>query len=73
MSKAKRFIEYLKGKGLSSFTHLDIVLQTGTTCPHSVLRSMKPLLNTLGFQLREESEKNKNNSGFHTRYFIEVL
>jgi len=73
MSYAKNFIEYMKNHNIASFTHVDIVIQTGTTCPHSVLRSMKPILNSLGFQLREEAEKNKNNSGSHTRYFIEVL
>lgn len=73
MSRAKNFIEYLKSRNISSFTHLDIVLQTGTTCPHSVLRDMKPLLKVLNISLREESEKNLNNNGKHTRYFIEVI
>lgn len=73
MSRAKDFIEYLKNKDIRSFTHLDIVIQTGTTCPHSVLRDMKPILKALGISLREETEKNANNRKRHTRYFIEVL
>lgn len=73
MSKAKNFIEYLKNKNIQSFTHLDIVLHTGTTCPHSVLRDMKPILKTLGISLREATERNANNSSNHSRYFIEVL
>ena len=73
MSYVKNFIEYMKNKNIQSFTHLDIVLQTGTTCPHSILRDMKPYLKALGISLREEKEKNSKNSGTHTRYFIEVL
>lgn len=73
MSKAKNFIEYLRSKGLASFTHIDIVMQTGTTCPHSVLRDMKPILKGLNISLREESEKNSKNNSYHTRYWIEVL
>jgi hypothetical protein len=73
MSHAKNFIEYIKNHNIGSFTHIDIILKTGTTTPHSVLRDMKPLLTAVGLTLREESEKNLNNNGKHTRYFIEVL
>lgn len=73
MSRAKNFIAYLKNKDIRSFTHYDIVIQTGTTCPHSVLRDMKPILKALGITLREEPERNANNSSSHTRYFIEVI
>lgn len=73
MSRASDFIEFLKNHDLRSFTHFDIMLQTGTTCPHSVLRDMKPLLKALGLSLKEESEKNAKNNSYHTRYFIEVL
>ena len=75
MSYAANFIEYIKNKGIRSFTHVDIVIVTGTTCPHSVLKYMKKSKAFTDFFRisKEEDEPNAHNSNTHKRYFIEVL
>lgn len=67
--------DYLKPKGILSFTHRDILIQTETNCPYSLLKDgIKPLLDKLGYKLTEKQETRINAKGQkknYKRYYIE--
>lgn len=71
MSYATEFIKYLDALGLKNFTHRDILIQTATNCPYSVLPDIKILLKREGKQLKKKEEI-KNNRRYK-RYYIEVI
>ena len=75
MTYAQDFYEdYIKAKGLLSFTHKDIQLYTDTNCSYSVMESLRSLLFNLGFILTEREEEKFNKKGQKRkfkRYFIE--
>lgn len=70
MSYAKTFVDYIMSNKLKSFTHRDILLVTGTNCPHSVYKyGIKPKLIKKGLNIVSIEEENNNKR--YKRYYIE--
>ena len=71
MSYATDFLNYLKAFNINNFTHRNILVQTTTNCPYSVLSDIRIMLKRENKKLRVEEEiKNKQR---YKRYFIEVI
>lgn len=77
MAYAKEFYEdYLKPKGIFSFTHKDILKYTDANCSYSVIRELKSFLVGIGLKLQETEEKRtnkKNQTKKYKRYWIEAI
>lgn len=71
MSYGAEFIGYLKRHNLRTFTHKDIILQTDTNCPYSVLQAVRAKLEKEGQTVTEMWEKENNKP--HKRYWIEAI
>lgn len=71
MSYGAEFISYLKKHNLRTFTHKDIIIQTNTNCPYSVLQAVRAKLEKEGQTIEEIWEK-KNNKPYK-RYWIEAV
>lgn len=76
MTYAKEFYEdYIKPKGVFTFTHKDILKYTDANCSYSVIRELKILLAGIGLTLHETTEKRtnkKNQTKTYKRYWIEA-
>lgn len=76
MGYAEEFYEdYIKPRGVFTFTHKDILKYTDANCSYSVIRELKKLLAGIGLSLSEVTEKrinNKNQTKKYKRYFIEA-
>ena len=53
MSYGAEFIGYLKRHNLRTFTHKDIIIQTNTNCPYSVLQAVRAKLEKEGQTVTE--------------------
>ena len=77
MTYAEEFFNnYLKPKGIKTFTHRDMLIHTDTNCTYSVLRCLKAYLGTIELSVREEKEErinSKNQKKYYKRYYIEVI
>jgi len=73
MSYATMFIEYLRQTQKTDFTHRDILLETGTNCPYSVLVDVKELLYKLGYKLTEKMVNSNTGKRPYKRFYIEGI
>ena len=71
MSYATDFLKHLRALGLTNFTHRDILINTTTNCPYSVLCDIKLILSRENKHLTEKEEI--TNKKRYKRYFIEVI
>lgn len=76
MTYAIEFYEnFIKPRNIKSFTHRDILLNTDTNCPYSLLKhTLMPFLESLGYTIRVERESRINSKGqtkYFNRYYIE--